>query len=370
MKRSKFLWYVFAGGGGSLLPAFSLNWASTQVKSILFLGGTDFVGPHIINEALRRGIEVTIFNRGLTNPDLFPNLEFIEGNRYPNIGKGLTGLLTDRQWDIVVDTWQKEPGCVNQTAQLLAGRCSHYIYISSIAVYKNYKSHGINEEYDVINGVDSINSFDPNLDYSSRKAASEAAILKYFPKSSTIMRCGTIMGESWNPNNTEPVNYYAHNFVLGKPMILPNDPIATFQLVDVKDLASFVIKSIINLNYGIYNVTGPSRPLLFTEYLKIYHEASGSLSPIVWADPEWLIENGVKPWTDLPNWVRWNESEPGFYTIDNRKAIGAGLNFRDVNITLTENLPDLHLSNLKHVKVHSGLSDSRHKELIALHNKG
>lgn len=367
MKRRNFLKSSLPAGLSIVtLPHLTIPLFPESTKKILFLGGTDFVGPHMVYEALRRGMEVTLFNRGKTNPKLFPGLEWIEGNRYPDLDKGLSGLENRREWDVIIDTWQKEPGCIGRTCKMLADRAGHYIYISSIATYQDYRIHGIDEAYPLLQSQEVIHSFDDQLDYSTRKSAGEHAVMHYFPTRHTILRCGSIKGESWNRNQSEPPNFFDYNFLLGRPLILPDDPTATFQLIDVKDLARFTAWAIDKTTYGAFNLVGPEQPFLFTNYLKMYHRISGSLSEVVWADGDWLVEQGVRPWVDIPNWVRWNEPDPGFYTIDNRKARRAGLQCRPVHTTIVESLPDAPLPDATGLTVANGMEDAVRLRLLRL----
>ncbi len=358
-----------AAGGMLSFPGEVEATHSEAKLKVLMLGGTYFVGPHLVNQCLRRGHQVTLFNRGKTNPGLFPALEWVEGNRYSEKGKGLQGLRGSRTWDIVIDTWQGPPGCVAKTSELLKDRARQYIFISSIAAFKDYRIHGITEEYPLLEVADLIDSKDPELDYSSRKRAGELAVKRYFQERSTILRCGSIRGESYTSNPRDLMNYYEYHLMLGNTLILPDDLTAKLQLIDVKDLAQFATKVINNQLHGDYNMVGPEEPLPFKDFLKISHKATGGLSELVWVDPDWLVKKGVRPWVDIPNWVRMNEADPGFYTISNQKAINAGLTFRPTFTTIVDGLPNLSVNQLQELDV-SGLKDESRIALIEAWKEG
>lgn len=303
------------------------------------LGGTNYVGPHLVQTALERGHEVTLFNRRITNPNLFPELEKLRGNRYPDRGKGLAPLETDRNWDAVIDTWQTAPGCVDATARLFADRTDRYLYVSSIATYRHYRDLGITEDGPLLDASEHIGSFTEDLGYAMRKRAGEQTVERRFGDRGTVLRCTSIQGP---PRfSREPITqagYWGYRFLVGEPLLAPDDPTATFQLIDVRDLADFAIRAIENGSGGAYNMVGPEEPLLLREYLEAWSDATDHRSPIVWADPDWLREQGVEPWNDVRNWIPGGDPEPGFYRISNRKAVAHGLTYSPLEATLHDTL--------------------------------
>jgi len=327
------------------------------------LGGTNFVGPHLVNQALRRGFEVTLFNRGKTDPDMFPNLELIKGNRFPNLDNGIKGLNGSRKWDAVIDTWQGPPGCVSATAKLLQNRTDHYIYISSVAAFRNYSNHGMTEEAPLMDMTGQLDSFADDLGYSERKRAGEQAVLKYFPKIGSVLRCGSIRGESYSSQN-EPYDFYHHHFRLGNTLVLPDDAEAKFHLIDLKDLGKFGIHIIDRHLPGCYNMVGPEHSLSFKDYLKEIHNATDNISKIYWVDNKWLKDHNIAPWTDLPNYIPMDDPEPGFYTISNAKGRLAGLTFRPVFTTIVESLGNISIDQLRTMKSANGMDENRRLGLV------
>lgn len=324
---------------GGLAPAESAQPAVAGGRRlrILMLGGTNYVGPHLVQNALERGHEVTLFNRGVTNTHLFTELEKLRGNRYPDRGEGLAALETDRTWDVVLDTWQQAPGCVDLTTRMFADRAERYVYISSVAAFRNYRERGMTEDGPLLDATEYIDSFEhPGPGYSMRKRAAEQAVER-LGEQGIILRCTSVQGYggfSLEPN--PEAGYWPYRFLVGEPLLAPDDPTSAFQLIDVKDLARFAVRAVENGFGGTFNMVGPEEPLTLPEYLRAWGEATDHRSTIVWADPDWLIEQGVRPWEDIRNWIPGDEAEPGFYWISNRRALEHGLTYRPLAATLRD----------------------------------
>ena len=335
----------------------------SRTLRVLVLGGTGFVGPHVVRAALARGHEVTLFNRGTTNPHLFPDVERLLGNRYPDRGAGLSALRGSRTWDAVVDTWQAEPGCVDVSARLLAPRTRRYVYVSSIATYGRFVDIGMTEESPAIEATEHVASFDAELGYAVRKRASEQAVERALETRATVLRATSIQGPADAPDPPgTPSGYWAYRFLLGEPLLAPDDPGASFQLIDVRDFADFAIRTIEEGHEGTYNVVGPAERLAFPDYLRACHEATDARSPIVWMEPAWLLEQGVRPWADVPSWIPADDPEPGFYRLGNAKAREAGLTLRPVRETVRDGLAAVDRG--RRTPPTEGLSRARELELI------
>lgn len=330
------------------------------------LGGTNFVGPHLVRTALKRGHEVTLFNRGRTNPHLFPELEKLRGNRYPDRGEGLAALAGDREWDVVLDTWQQAPGCVAATDRLLRYRTGTYLYISSIASYRNYRQIGMAEDSPILDREAQVNSLSDELGYSERKAAAEHVVLERKAGPGIVLRCGSIRGPGVPPEAGETVElgYWDYRFATGRSVLAPADPSAVFQLIDVRDLAEFAISTAEQGLGGPFNLVGPEDPIPFPEFLETWNQAVGERAELVWADRPFLDAHGVRPWTDLRNWIPADVAEPGFYHISNARALAAGLEFRPTRQTLRDSIPP-NLDALQPVPAEGGMSLEREAELIA-----
>lgn len=326
------------GLAGRLRPGRATGAVPGRRLRVLMLGGTNFVGPHLVRAALARGHEVTLFNRGVTNPHLFPELEKLRGNRYPDRGRGLAALEGDRGWDAVIDTWQAEPGCVDVTARLLADRTDRYLYISSVATYRHYREVGMTEEGPFLDASEHIDSFDPELGYAIRKRAGEQAVERTYGERGTVLICTSIGGPSESPRAWNPAGYWSYRFLVGGPVLAPDDPTAHFQLIDVRDMAAFAVRAVERGFGGAYNMVGPEEPLTLPDYLRAWHEVTESRATLVWADPDWLLEQGLRPFEDIRNWIPSDDPEPGFYRISNRKAVGHGLTYRPLLETLRDGI--------------------------------
>lgn len=344
--------------GLTILPACS----RPPRLRILMLGGTNFVGPHLVHTALDSGHEVTLFNRGVTNPRLFPDLETLRGNRYPTRGEGLAALQTSRTWDAVIDTWQAEPGCVDLTARMFAGRAQRYVYISSIATYRNFRDIDITEDGPVLDAAEHVESFDAELGYRTRKRAGEQAVAQSFGDRGTVLRCTSIAGFNHGGDATQQVApYWASRLTAGEPLLAPDDPTAVIQLIDVKDMAGFAIRAIEHGFGGPFNMVGPEVPLPLPDYLRAWSAATGERSPIVWIEPQFLLERGVRPFVDIPNWIPADDPEPGFYRISNARSLAHGLTYRPLDDTIRDEIASF--GDLSGVEV-PGLTRAREVELI------
>jgi len=352
------------------IPSLSWLGSSSEKLNILFLGGTNFVGPAIIEEALKRGHHVTLFNRGKTDPGLFPTLKQLRGNRYPDRGSGLEALHTNQTWDAVIDTWSGEPGCVYETARLLENRADRYVYISSIATYRNYKKAGMTEEGPLLDAGEHISSFNPDLSYPVRKRASEQAVAQVYGSKGIIHRCTSIQGFDGgekDPGNQSSAAYWGFRFLSGEKVLVPDDPEAVLQYIDVKDMARFVVRSIEKNMTGAFNLVGPRNPLPFREYISTWKEITGSSSEIVRVSRSFLNRHNVRPFADIPLWIPLDEPEPGFYQISNDRAVSHGLTYRPLEDTLKDIMPGLQGRTLDAIS--RGLDRERELKLLKLWSK-
>ena len=352
---------ALAASTGGLLPAC----ARRRPLRVLILGGTGFVGPHLTRAAIVAGHDVSLFNRGVTNPEAFPELELLIGNRYPDRDAGLSALEGVRTWDAVIDTWQEAPGCIDATTRMLADRVGRYVYVSSIATYRSFRAAGMTEDSSLRDAAEHIATFDSGLGYPTRKRAGEQAAEQVFGERATVLRCTSIQGRHERGRNANnEAGYWPYRFLTGAVMLAPDDPTAAFQLIDVKDMADFAVRCIERGYGGAYNLVGPEESLLLREYLEAWREAAGNRSRIVWVDPEWLLRQEVRPFDDIPNWIPASDPEPGFYRLSNEKSIAHGLTYRPLGDTLVDavagvrNVADLVPSG-------PGLSRERELELIA-----
>lgn len=294
---------------------------SATTQRILVLGGTNFVGPAIVAEAIERGHEVTLFNRGITRPYLFPELEALRGVRDPG-GGDLTALMGRRRWDAIVDVWAQEATLVEQTATLLRDRADHYVYVSSIAAYQDYSRPGLTEDDPVrVPGAG---------DYGARKVAGERVAALAFPGRTCVARCPAITGP-FDPSPT--YHFWLRRLAEREQVLAPgngNDPV---QLLDARDLATWVLDSVEDRRDGVFNLTGTWPPPSFRELLTATRTGIGSDAELVWMDADFVRRDlGLRSFVDLPFWAPLDEDE-GFYQIDGSRALAAGARYRPLEDT-------------------------------------
>lgn len=298
---------------------------------ILILGGKRFLGIALVNAALQAGHTPTLFNRGLTNPDLFPDVNNLIGNR-----DGDLSALKRKKWDAVIDTSGFVPRIVKQSAAALSGKCESYTFISSVSVYQDFHTPDITEEYPLARLEDPTEEDYSGDAYGPLKALCEYEIQQNFAGKVLVIRPGLIVG----PNDpTDRFSYWPWRVSLGGKVLAPEPPSSSLQFIDVRDLATFIINRIENNSEGVYNVTGPKKPATLGSLLVSCREAAESDATFMWVDEEFLLREGVRPWTDLPLWVpASNPAFTGFYNININKALKAGLSFRPLAQTVNDTL--------------------------------
>lgn len=324
--------------------------------NILILGGKRFLGIALVEAALKREHVPTLFNRGLTNPELFPAIENLIGNR-----EGDLRALKGKEWDAVIDTSGFVPRIVNQSASFLSGKCKHYVFISTLSVYKDFKAPDISEDYPIAELEDPSDEDYTGDSYGPLKALCEYEIQQKFEGKVLVLRPGLIVG----PNDpTDRFTYWPWRVSLGGKVLAPSPPSSNLQFIDVRDLAEFIIHMIEKQSEGVFNVTGPKKPVTMGSLLVACREASLSDSSFVWVDEPFLLKEGVTPWVDLPLWIPSSDSNfAGFYNINNSKALKAGLTFRPLSQTVTDTLTWLKTRpESKNLKV--GMDIARETELL------
>ncbi|HET9866459.1 MAG TPA: NAD-dependent epimerase/dehydratase family protein, partial [Nitrospira sp.] len=242
---------------------------------ILIIGGTRFLGRHLVEAALARSHEVTLFNRGKSNPDLFPQLETILGDRETDVEK-----LKGRIWDAVIDVAGYVPRVVRLSAEVLEPNVSRYVFISSVSVYDNFSKAGIDESDPVGKIEDESVEEITGETYGPLKALCEKAVQELYRERALIVRPGLIVGPH---DPTDRFTYWPVRVARGGDVLAPQKPEAPIQVVDVRDLADFIIKLIQENASGIYNATGPDYELTIGELLDVSKQVSGSNANFRWA---------------------------------------------------------------------------------------
>ncbi len=316
MRRRTFLGLSAASAIAAATACTRLPTATAARKSILVLGGTNYLGPAIVEQALARGHDVTLFNRGITRPGLFPDVEKLRGERHPE-GGDLTALHGRRRFDAVVDVWPQQSALVEHSARLLSSRSDYYFFVSSIAVYRDFSAPGLVE-------TAPTHQNDPGW-YGGEKALAERAASTYFPGAAGICRCHAILGPR---DDGAAYHYWLRRLATGQDVLAPGTGHDPIQYVDVRDVAAWIVDSVEARRNGTYNLTGPVEPMTLRGFLAGSRDAIGSAARLVWADADFLRnDHKVASFSDMPLWAPLDE-DAGFYQIDGSKAVAAGIAYR------------------------------------------
>ena len=296
---------------------------------LLILGGTIFLGRYLVEAALQRGHEVTLFNRGKHNPDLFPEVEKLRGQRSAYAeGEAVPGdlsALQGRTWDAVIDTCGYFPRQVQEATEVLQGSVGHYTFISSISAYAGFSQPDMDESGPVGKLEDESIEQVTGESYGPLKVLCEQAAEAAFPGKTLNIRPGLIVGPH---DPSDRFTYWPCRVAKGGAVLAPGGPQIETQIIDVRDLAEWNIRMVEENKVGLYNATGPDYPLTMGVVLETSKTVSGSDAEFVWADEKWLVEQGVAPWMELPLWIPAEEEYAGFNSVNCRKAIADGLTFR------------------------------------------
>lgn len=294
---------------------------------LLVIGGTAFVGRAVVEEALARGFQVTTFNRGQTNPDLFPQVEKRHGDR-----DGGLDSLGDGEWDLVVDTCGYLPHVVGQSVALLANRTGWYSFISSLAVFADFSVAGLHEDSSIA-PLPNPPSQEFLANYGPLKVLCEQTVLGGFPDRATITRPGLIVG----PNDrTGRFGYWLSRVAEGGDMLAPGAPQQSIQFIDVRDLAAWTLDSALNRKAGVFNMPGSNQPVSMGEFLQGCALTTNSTPNYIWCDDDFLKAQGLAPYFTPPMWTPAQGPMAGMGLVDNRKAFGAGMKVRPMADTLRD----------------------------------
>jgi 2'-hydroxyisoflavone reductase len=334
---------------------------------ILILGGTGFTGPAQARYALGRGHKVTTFNRGKTHPGELPSeVEQLVGDR-----NGKLDALKDRQWDVAIDNPTTLPAWVRDAAQILKGNVDRYVFISTISVYAD-TSKGVDESAP-LQKYEGADAFKETLEamrasgyktYGPLKALSEKEAEKWFPGKVLIIRPGLIVGPG---DETDRFTYWPVRIERGGEVLAPGAPTDPVQFIDARDLAEWTIRMVESRETGTYNATGPAKPLGIGDMLGKIKAALSANANFTWANAEFLKEQKVQAWSDMPVWAG---DELGLARTKIGGALTKGLTFRPLADTARDTLAwfkSQSQDRQSHLK--AGLAPEREAEVLAAWHK-
>lgn len=298
---------------------------------ILVLGGTSFVGRAIVADALAGGHAVTTLNRGRTGPDV-PGVEAVRGDRGHDGG---LGALHGRSFDAVVDPSGLVPADVLRTARLLAPGTGFYAFVSSVSVYPDWKSVPVHEGSPCHAGEPDEEG-DPadHRRYGPRKVGCEQAVHLVYPRDrALIVRPGTIVGPH---DNIGQALWWLDRISRGGPVLAPGEPSRPLQLLDVRDLARFVVDRVENWASGVFNTVPDGPNTTMGAWLAHAVAATGSDAELVWAAEEMLLAREVLPWWELPLWLPDRPENRAAWDTSGAAAADAGLTCRPVGETVAD----------------------------------
>jgi 2'-hydroxyisoflavone reductase len=313
---------------------------------LLLLGGPKFLGRAVIDVTLERGHELTLFNRGTTHADLYPEVERITGDRERDLDR-----LLGRSWEAVVDTSGYLPRLVGASASLLADAVGHYVFVSSIAVYASFAD--VVDETSSLAGLSEPGSEDIERNYGALKALCEQAVEAALQGRATAVRAGLIVGPH---DPTGRFTYWPHRIARGGDVLVPGPAWRAVQLVDVRDLAAWIVTAAEQRLAGAFNATGPTTMGAIVDASK---RVTGASARAVEVDDAFLAAQSVGEWMELPLWVDpRNDGWRRFLEVDVSRAVAAGLAFRPLEDTVAATLD--HAALVDGV----GLTPERERELL------
>ncbi|MFH8465856.1 NAD-dependent epimerase/dehydratase family protein [Streptomyces sp. NPDC017991] len=306
---------------------------------LLMLGGTEFVGRAVVEAALGRGWDVTVFHRGRHDPPA--GVRSLHGDR--TAPDGLAALAEDGQgpeaeWDLVVDTWSGAPHAVRDAARLLKDRVRRYVYVSSCSVYAWPQPAGYDETGPLVEGASPDAG---QTDYARDKRGGELAVLDAFGEERTLLlRAGLILGPY---ENIGRLPWWLTRAARGGPVLAPGPRELPLQYIDVRDLAEWTLGAVEGGSgtqggaSGAYNLISPSGHATTQALLDACARVTGGRAELRWTEPEVILAAGVEPWTQLPVWVPPDsELHAMLHRVDVSKAVRAGLRCRPVSETVAD----------------------------------
>ncbi len=345
-------------GGASGTPG-----QSTAPKKLLILGGTGFIGPHMVRYAVERGHEVTIFTRGRTEADI-PDVEHLIGDRNNDLN-----ALEGRRWDVVLDNNARDYRWVRLSTDLLRDATDHYLFVSSISAYSlgdldlegvTFPLHEaiVDEDTPLFSRPGDFTEGE-EAPYGLSKTLGEEAAEAAFPGKATIVRPGLIVGPG---DPTDRFTYWPVRIERGGEILAPNDGSDPTQIIDVRDLTEWIVRLAEDGVTGRFNATGPGTRMSVAEMLYGIRAVTSGPVRFTWVPFDFLREHGVRPWSHIPAWIPDDPTS----LVSVERAVSAGLTFRPLAVTARDTLRFHHdRPGEEQNNMQAGISPDREREVLA-----
>lgn len=345
--------------GAAMAAASSpLSLAGEGPRSLLILGGTSFLGPHLTQRALRGGWQVTHFNRGRRAPEGVAGVETLIGDRDAQLD-----ALRGRRWDAVIDTSGYIPRHVKLSAELLAPAVDRYVFISSISVYAGFSKP--NDESSAVGKLasDSIEEVSGET-YGPLKALCEQAAQAALPGRTIVVRPGLIVGPL---DPTDRFTYWPARADRGGEILAPGAPADPIQVIDVRDLADWTIGLLEGgRREGVFNAVSPPRRFTIGGLLDDCVAVAGREAKLTWVDAGFLATQKVSPWSDMPVWIPPGGEDGAVSLTPVDRAVAAGLTFRPLRDTVHDTLEWFRgWPDERRQKLRAGIPAEREQEVLA-----
>jgi 2'-hydroxyisoflavone reductase len=327
---------------------------------ILILGGTVFLGHHLVEASLRRGHTVSIFTRGQHDVTFSGEVERLVGDRLGDVS-----ALGGGRWDAAIDCSGYVPQAVKATATLLAGAVAHYTFISSASVYDQENQPGPHAEDAPVVALspdidaDTLVASTPET-YGALKVLCEQAAHQAMPGRVLVVRPGAIVGPE---DVKDRLTFWVRRIAHGGPVLLPGTPADRIAFTDGRDLADWVIARCEARTTGTFNVAGLQTTM--QALFDACRTASSSNATPVWVDEAFIKQQGIAPWTELPLWGPTAVAQ-SIATAD-EQARAQGMTYRPLAQTVHDTL-DWDTSRTGSPALRAGLSAQHEAEhLVAFH---
>jgi 2'-hydroxyisoflavone reductase len=327
--------------------------------NILILGGTGFIGPHMVRYALARGHEVTLFNRGQSNTHLFPGVENLVGDR-----NGDMESLRGRKWDVCMDNNASSPDWVTYSTEFLKESVDRYFYVSSRSAYSDLSAIPMHSGAPTFtHETAGVEPGAEKLPYGLRKALCERQTQRVFGNRSNVVRPGLIIGPG---DPTDRFTYWPVRIHRGGEVLAPGPGSDPVQIIDARDLTEWMVRMAETATTGVYNGLGPAIPRPMEQLLYGIRAVTSAEARFTWVPAEFLAEHGVRPYREMPVWMPPRPGREGFARFDLAPELEAGLTFRPLAVTAKDTL-EFHFSRPVEERnpLRAGLTAGRESEVLA-----